>query len=261
MAPIRKEFPDTEVRAVRDRVRRFVISTGAVDRDNDTIDPHGWQLDNYRKNPVVLWAHAYAQLPLAKALDVRVEGTRLVADAEFADHDFANTVLRLIDGGFLRATSVGFRPHKSVRNEQRGGVDYIEQELLEFSVVPVPANAAAVRHLKAAGLLDDVVLELADSPTESGDLVLEIAEDNAADAWRRDLRERVYAAAVAGLRARGYAAGDPLSDPSARHRGELIDVDERQVQTLVAETLREVIGGVARDAAVSTIRRLMGRVD
>jgi HK97 family phage prohead protease len=258
---IRKQF-DTVIRSVRDRVRRFVISTGAVDRDNDTIDPLGWLLDNYRKNPVVLWAHDYKGLPLAKAVDVRVEGTRLVADAEFADHDFANTVLRMIDGGFLRATSVGFRPHKSVRNEQRGGVDYIAQELLEFSVVPVPANAEAVRHLKAAGLWrdDDVVLELADLPTESSDLVLEIAEDPD-DAWRRDLRDRVYVAAVSGLRARGYPAGDPLSDPHARHRTDLIEVDEKEVVRLVAETVREVIGGVAREAAVSAIARLRGRVD
>lgn len=133
------------------RVRRFVISTAGVDRDNDTIAAGGWQLDNYRKNPVVLWAHDYTCLPVAKAIQVGVENDQLVATAEFADHDFANAVLRLLDGGFLRATSVGFRPISYSINEERRGYDFQTQELLEFSVVPVPANAEA---LALAGLAD-----------------------------------------------------------------------------------------------------------
>ena len=69
----------------------------------------------------------------------------------------ANTVLQMIDGGFLRATSVGFRPLRFERNAQRGGNDFKEQELLEFSVVPVGANPQAVRALKSAGLLREAI--------------------------------------------------------------------------------------------------------
>ncbi len=127
-----------------DRCRRFVISTGAVDRDNDTIDQLGWQLDNYRRNPVVLWAHDYSQLPVGKAIDVHTEGGNLVATVEFEQHDFAETVFQLVNRGTLRATSVGFRPTKLVENVERGGLDFKEQELLEFSIVPVPANAQAL---------------------------------------------------------------------------------------------------------------------
>ena len=144
---VRKQFVASEITkdgGDASRVRRFVISTGGVDRDNDTVDAKGWQLDNYRANPVVLWAHDYKQLPLGKALSVGVEGGNLVATAEFADHEMANTVLRMIDGGFLRATSVGFKPKKAVDNVERGGVDFKEQELLEFSIVPVPANPQAL---------------------------------------------------------------------------------------------------------------------
>jgi HK97 family phage prohead protease len=126
------------------RTRKFVISTSGVDRDNDTIDQSGWNLANYKANPVVLWAHDYSQLPIARAVDIHVEGNNLVAMAEFADHAFADTVLRLIDGGFLRATSVGFKPTKAVENVERGGYDFKAQELLEFSVVPVPANPQAL---------------------------------------------------------------------------------------------------------------------
>lgn len=146
-----------------DRVRRFCISTSAVDRDNDTISAAGWNLDNYRKNGVVLWAHDYRSLPIGKALQVGVEGGKLVATAEFADHEFANTVLRLIDGGFLRATSVGFRPTKYAINEERRGLDFVEQELLEFSIVPVPANPEALIEARSAGIDLTVMKDWADT--------------------------------------------------------------------------------------------------
>lgn len=124
--------------------RRFCISTDSPDRDNDVVAMSGWQLGNYQKNPVVLWAHDYSQLPLAKCVKVWADGHKLMAIADFADHDMARTVLRLIDGGFLGATSVGFRPLKYAINEDRKGLDFSEQELLEFSIVPVPANPEAL---------------------------------------------------------------------------------------------------------------------
>lgn len=126
------------------RYRQFIVSTAAVDRDNDSISPKGWHLDNYRKNPVVLFAHDYTSLPIGKCSNIKMVGGQLIATAEFADHDMANTVMRLVDGGFLNATSVGFRPMKYQLNDERKGVDFEEQELLEFSIVPVPANPEAL---------------------------------------------------------------------------------------------------------------------
>lgn len=126
------------------RRRTFVISTASPDRDNDVVEVAGWQLENYRKNPVVLWAHDYRALPVGKAIEVGIRDGKLESTMEFADHEFANVVLRLVDGGFLRATSVGFRPSKYVLNEDRRGIDFTEQELLEFSIVPVPANPEAL---------------------------------------------------------------------------------------------------------------------
>ena len=51
----------------------FVISNGSIDRDFDTINPDGWNLENYRKNPVVLWNHEWDDPPVAKSLEERVE--------------------------------------------------------------------------------------------------------------------------------------------------------------------------------------------
>lgn len=156
---LRKQFVCEDITKVlsptgdASRQRKFVISTGAVDRDNDTIAMSGWLLDNYKMNPVVLFAHDYSSLPIGKAVSIGVEEGKLVAIAEFAAHQMADTCLQLIDGGFLRATSVGFRPTKVAKADDRSdGYDFKEQELLEFSVVPVPANPEALIVAAAAGV-------------------------------------------------------------------------------------------------------------
>lgn len=126
------------------KTRVFCISTAAIDRDLDSINPKGWNLDAFRKNPICLFAHDYSSLPIGKCTDIKIVGGKLIASTEFADHEMAETVLRLVDGGFLNATSVGFRPIKYSLNETRKGVDYEQQELLEYSIVPVPANPEAL---------------------------------------------------------------------------------------------------------------------
>ncbi len=150
---LRKGSAHGEVKADgQDRTMGFTISTNAIDRDMDTIDPAGWDLRAYTKNPVVLWAHDYSSLPIGKAVEVTKDASRLRARAEFAKHDFASTVLQLLTDGFLKATSVGFRPLKFTHNTERGGVDFQEQELLEFSIVPVPANPEALIEARLKGI-------------------------------------------------------------------------------------------------------------
>ena len=133
----------------------FVISTESVDRDHDTIALDGWKLANYRKNPVVLWAHDYRMPPIGRSKRIAVKDGALRARVEFAPaeaYPLAETVRRLVFGGFLKTASVGFRPMKHVFNSERGGVDFSEQELLEWSIVPVPSNPEALSDAKAAGI-------------------------------------------------------------------------------------------------------------
>lgn len=134
---------------------RFRITTGTPDRMRDTIDPKGWDLKHYKKNPIVLFAHDYSQLPVARAVKIEADDKGLSSVAQFATKEqyaFADTVYQLILGGFLKATSVGFKPQKHVYNEARGGVDFLEQELLEYSIVPIPANPEALLEADAKGI-------------------------------------------------------------------------------------------------------------
>jgi HK97 family phage prohead protease len=155
---VRKTNADA-VEKLDDRTLRFTISTAAVDRDHDTINPAGWNLDAFSKNPVVLWAHQSSLLPIGKALDFAKSSDRLASAVRFLPEDgygaaseFADAVYRLARDGFLSATSVGFRPlaWDFTDDVARGGddwfpgIDFHEQELVEFSIVTVPANPEAL---------------------------------------------------------------------------------------------------------------------
>src|SRR6185503_19793407 len=66
------------------RTMRFVASDESVDRSGDIIRASGWQLDNFRKNPVFLWAHKSSEPPIGKVTSIGVERTQLMADVELA---------------------------------------------------------------------------------------------------------------------------------------------------------------------------------
>lgn len=136
------------------------INTADKDRVGDIVMPTGMKIENYMKNPVVPWAHDYSAPPVAKALMVGLQDTALVAKFTFPDpgvYDFADTIRKLWAGGFLNAVSIGFIPLKWVGHDgQAGSRDQdnwfmggivTEAELLEVSLVPVPANQNALRRI------------------------------------------------------------------------------------------------------------------
>jgi HK97 family phage prohead protease len=145
----------------------FRASVESEDRAGDVIKAEGWELDNYRSNPVVLWAHRHDLLPVGKSVDVWIENGALMATVEFAPTEFAQQIYRLFNEGFLRGVSVGFRALKSSPRSGRNGTDhrrgtvFERQELLEISAAPVPmhplalaaerAEAALGRHASSAG--------------------------------------------------------------------------------------------------------------
>ena len=151
----------------------FVASTGEVDRHGDTVAPEGWRLDAYRGNPVVLWAHDYGEPAIGRAEAVWSDGRALRARLEFAPTEFARQVERLYRQGYQRGVSVGFRP---LRFEERRdpvngaflGIRFLEQELLEISAVPVPANGGA--------LLAEETLGSTAAPAETGRALDEVVE-------------------------------------------------------------------------------------
>jgi HK97 family phage prohead protease len=138
-----------------DRTLKFVISNEAEDSYKDVVSSDGWDLSRFKKNPVVLWAHDHRQPPVAKAVSIGIEGKNLVAEAKFADAEtyaFADTIFKLVKGGFIKATSVGFFPKEWNYDEERGGYNLLKNELYEFSIVPVPANPEALQLAVKSGI-------------------------------------------------------------------------------------------------------------
>jgi hypothetical protein len=180
---LRKNLP-IEIKEVQGedgaRMAMFVLSTGDVDRYKDVIQADGWETANFMRNPVVLWSHnqsgfsgaaafPHGGLPIARGKDLRVEGDKLVGTAEFFKQEgedvseaakFIDTIWQMVKGGFLNAVSVGFDPKEWTWDEERGGYNFIRQELLEFSMVPVPANADALAIARSAAKLKGVTFDL-----------------------------------------------------------------------------------------------------
>ena len=117
---------------------RFTASTAGIKRDGLDLDMQDWLLDNYRKNPVFLWAHDYwgKYLPLGR-VKAEVEGDRLMAEVVFDQNDdFARAVERKYRDGFLHTVSVGWN-FVEVDKKRK-------MELLDISGVPVPGDPDAL---------------------------------------------------------------------------------------------------------------------
>jgi len=165
-------------------IYEVLVSSGKVDRFGDTINPKGWYLTNYNKNPVILWAHQSGGMfgtaipPVGQATKTWVKDEKELWQKQiFAPTPLAQELKTLVDGKFLRAQSVGFLP---LVEDEKGNIDiegkmyrrifeeelnsYIEkgfveiagkkyskegthfdkQELLEVSWVDVPALPTAL---------------------------------------------------------------------------------------------------------------------
>lgn len=152
-----------------------VASSNTTDRHGEIVDNNGWDLKAYKKNPLILWGHDHNEPAIGTSTKTWIEGTgksaKLMIKPEL--HDVtprAAAIKELVNRGIIKALSVGFRPLESP-----DGVTYTKSELLEVSVVNVPANSdaqfLAYKALKSTGLDDDSIKKMKilgtdDLPTE-----------------------------------------------------------------------------------------------
>ena len=140
----------------------FVLSDDTVDRYGDVVEPKGWDLSWFVKNPIALFDHNSA-FPIGTWADVRIEGGRLLARLNLAARgtsDRIDELIGLVEQGILRAVSVGFIPLKSAPmdpDKPYNGTRFLEQELLETSLVSVPANPAALALAKSMNVSDETL--------------------------------------------------------------------------------------------------------
>jgi HK97 family phage prohead protease len=125
----------------------FILSDETPDRMDDVIMADGWELAAFKKNPIALFAHN-SSWPIGKWSKLRVVDKQLRGELELAPKgtsDRIDELRALIDADILRAVSVGFRPMETKpRKESEWGVFYTKAELVECSLVSVPANPNAL---------------------------------------------------------------------------------------------------------------------
>ena len=122
---------------------RGMASTMDRDRVGDVMDPECWRkggLNNYMKNPIILFNHDYNR-PIGKGTDVKVTENGLELTAKISKAD--GYISKLIQDGVLSTFSVGFKVRDADYIKETGGLYIKDAELYEVSVVSVPANQSA----------------------------------------------------------------------------------------------------------------------
>lgn len=155
MADVFRQFFAAELTKAADggdgpKVYKAVITAKSADRMGDVVDPARLDLRAYRRNPVVLFSHD-ARAPIGRAGRIERTDDKISAEFTLAGTDKGREVAQLIDDGVLSGVSIGFRAtEKPTWNDERRGLDFGATELLEFSVVSIPAHADALIYQRAA---------------------------------------------------------------------------------------------------------------
>ncbi|WP_254071166.1 MULTISPECIES: HK97 family phage prohead protease [unclassified Rathayibacter] len=140
------------------RTVTFVFSDDSVDRYGEKVDQKPWDVAHYKNNPVVLWGHDPSEPEniLGTAVDIQLDQSgKSLLTAQFDTAEInpkADLIYRQVKAGTLRTVSEGFIPHTM---EFENDVPVLkDNELLEVSVVAIPANRNALALSFRSGALD-----------------------------------------------------------------------------------------------------------
>jgi HK97 family phage major capsid protein/HK97 family phage prohead protease len=131
----------------------YVMSDGSTDRMGDVIEPDGWRLDHFQRNPVALFNHNL-DFPIGRWLDVGVRKGQLTGRLELMEPVSyrLKELHAAVAAGVLRAVSVGFHSDNFEPLGKSGGIRFTEAELVECSLVSVPANPNALAVARSLGI-------------------------------------------------------------------------------------------------------------
>lgn len=163
---MKKQFTDFEIKKYQTEidgntvdVYPFIISTESIDRGGEKMTVKKIKLNNFKKNPIVLFQHNSWSIPIGKSIKEEIQTANdgslmLVSHLVFNEtDDEVVKIKQAVDGGFLNASSIGFNPLKKyiaevppveLQDKFREIKVWQEVELLEWSVVTIPMNQDAV---------------------------------------------------------------------------------------------------------------------
>lgn len=153
---------------------RFKISDNLPDRMGEIVDQATWDFKNYLNNPVVFWGHESREpeyvLGTAQSLDIEGDATYATLKLDEDINPKAALVWQQLLRGTIRCVSVGFIAHSE---EYVNDIPVLkDNELLEISIVPIPANPRAIAlSLKEGTLSRKDAKWLMDTMRKESDLI------------------------------------------------------------------------------------------
>jgi len=137
------------------RTMEITINTRSIDREWDVVEPTGLDFSDYMNNPVVLWVHNRSEEPIGRALSVVVTVDKITAIVQFDESEKGLNLFRMYSDRWISGWSISFLPKPGgvkmidipVGNDEQGqpvtrrGYHVTEALVIEFSAVPIPANA------------------------------------------------------------------------------------------------------------------------
>ena len=163
---MKRAYSLLEVREVGDESRTItgIATTPRVDSYGDIVEPEGVQ---YR-GPVNLYLYHDTRLPVGNVEFGKATKAGIPFKAKLPDVKEEGTVRERVNEAWhslkyklLQAVSIGFKPIEYTYMDDSHGIHYHSWEMLELSLVGVPANPdAMIQTVKSAGMTDDVVREI-----------------------------------------------------------------------------------------------------
>lgn len=137
--------------------KRVILSDSSLNRYGFRVITSGLDIEAFKKNPVMLWMHQRddgfwtTSIPIGHWEDIQIIGDELSAIPVFDEADeLSKTLKAKYDAGTLRAASIGFKP--LLLSEEtadllpgQSSATVLKAEVLEASLVDIPANGNAVR--------------------------------------------------------------------------------------------------------------------
>ncbi len=132
-----------------------IISTESVNSYGSRVLTAGIDLEQFRRNPVLLWMHRRSweqgAMPIGKVENLRVEDGKLIGTPVFDQNDdFAKKIESKWDNGYLRMASAGLEPIETTPDpalalpgQTRATVT--RSKLIEVSIVDIGGNDDALQ--------------------------------------------------------------------------------------------------------------------
>ncbi len=112
----KKEYPGLESFIAGERADVSILTDDTVDYDGESVDPSSVNWDEFKKNPVVAFAHNYNIPPVGRSLWQKMVGNQWKAKTQYATRPsdypsgkefLPDTLYHMIKEGFLPGKSLG----------------------------------------------------------------------------------------------------------------------------------------------------------